>query len=91
MLSNSFYDDLDTIDNTIVHIYLSQRKGKHLTSVEGLPKEIDQHVLLKDLKRLYSCGGFCEDDKIILFGDVREKLSIWLITNIDVKTKVHGY
>ncbi|KAI9220588.1 translation initiation factor SU [Blastocladiella britannica] len=96
----------DTGDNdttkaaNYIHIRVQQRNGrKTLTTVQGLPEEIDQKKLLKAFKKDFACNGTLVQDEdlgevIQLQGDQRVKVAQFLvqegITRKD-QVKVHGF
>jgi translation initiation factor 1 len=53
-------DDLkddDTLRN-IIHLRIQQRNGrKTLTTIQGIPKEMDLKKLLKAFKKVFACNG----------------------------------
>jgi translation initiation factor 1 len=79
---------------------IQQRNGrKTLTTIQGLPQELDQKKLLKAFKKVFACNGTIVDDEemgqvIQLQGDHRQKVYNFLIeeriaSKDDVK--VHGF
>lgn len=79
---------------------IQQRNGrKSVTTVQGLPAELDQKKLLKAFKKEFACNGsIVVDDEmgevIQLQGDHRAKVQQFLITEkIGNKNtvKVHGF
>ncbi|KAJ4850630.1 hypothetical protein Tsubulata_020095 [Turnera subulata] len=83
-----------------VHIRKQQRNGKKsITTVEGLPKEVNFARILKDLKRSLNCNGTIVQDTELgqilqLQGDQRVKVQQFLVTaDIAQKEniKVHGF
>ncbi|KAI8868577.1 translation factor sui1-like protein, partial [Ramicandelaber brevisporus] len=81
-------------------IRIQQRKGrKMLTTVQGLPPEIDPKLVLKALKKIFACNGTVVQDEELgevlqLTGDQRTKVQQFLleeqISNKD-QIKVHGF
>lgn len=103
----STYDPFqDTGDTDIValeqsiHIRVQQRNGrKTLTTVQGLPQQLDQRKILKAFKKDFACNGNIVQDEemgevIQLQGDHRHKVQQFLveqqIATAD-KIKVHGF
>ncbi|EPQ28538.1 uncharacterized protein PFL1_03842 [Pseudozyma flocculosa PF-1] len=82
-----------------VHIRVQQRNGrKTLTTLQGLPKEWDQKMLLKAFKKDFACNGTIVEDEelgqvIQLQGDQRQKIAEFLVTEGMPKNevKVHGF
>ncbi|KAJ3342044.1 Eukaryotic translation initiation factor eIF-1 [Gonapodya sp. JEL0774] len=84
----------------LADIRIQQRNGrKTLTTVAGLPAELDQKKLLKAFKKDFACNGSIIDDEehgevIQLQGDQRVKVSTFLLTE-GIATKdqvqVHGF
>eukprot|EP01102_Stenamoeba_stenopodia_P009097 TRINITY_DN2668_c0_g1_i1.p1 TRINITY_DN2668_c0_g1~~TRINITY_DN2668_c0_g1_i1.p1 ORF type:complete len:109 (-),score=15.97 TRINITY_DN2668_c0_g1_i1:166-492(-) len=71
--------------STWVHLRIQQRNGKKtLTTVQGLPEEVDLRKLLKAFKKDFCCNGVIVDDPELgqvlqLQGDHRAKISAFLI------------
>ncbi len=83
-----------------VHIRVQKRNGKKtLTTIQGLPDELDFKKIVKAFKKEFCCNGTIVDDeelgKIIqLTGDQRESVSKFLIEEgISTKSaiKIHGF
>ncbi|KAI8990336.1 hypothetical protein BDB01DRAFT_842042 [Pilobolus umbonatus] len=83
-----------------LHLRIQQRNGrKTLTTLQGLPKEIDSKRLLKAVKKAFACNGTVVEDPehgeiIQMQGDQRVKMAEFLISEgIAKKTdiKVHGF
>jgi translation initiation factor 1 len=83
-----------------VHIRVQKRTGrKTLTTIQGLPDDLDFKKILKALKKEFCCNGTIVDDqelgKIIqLSGDQRESVSKFLIEEgLSTKSaiKIHGF
>lgn len=83
-----------------IHIRIQQRNGrKTLTTVQGLPNDIDPKKLLKAFKKEFACNGTIVDDEdlgqvIQLQGDQRMKVKQFLVGESIVggdKIKVHGF
>jgi translation initiation factor 1 len=96
------------IDNTVikksvvgpqkVHIRLQKRNArKCITTVEGLPSNLNHKKLVKELKKKFSCNGvvISEEEGILqLQGDQRHNLSVYLVDeSICAKRNIviHGY
>ena len=84
----------------LIHIRVQQRNGrKTITSVQGLPNDLDQKRILKAFKKEFACNGHVVDDEdlgtvIQLQGDHRTKIFEFLVSNeIGQKDriKVHGF
>lgn len=83
-----------------IHIRIQQRNGrKTITTVQGLPEELDQKRILKAFKKEFACNGNLVDDEdngsvIQLSGDQRLKVQQFL-TSEEIATKdkikVHGF
>ena len=57
-----------------------KRKGKPVTVIDGYTGSAsDFKALTKDLKQLLSVGGTFKDDSIIIQGDYRDKIMVFLI------------
>ncbi|KAJ3302484.1 Eukaryotic translation initiation factor eIF-1 [Kappamyces sp. JEL0829] len=84
----------------MLDIRIQQRNGrKTITTVQGLPAELDQQRILKAFKKEFACNGNLVDDDdngtvIQLSGDQREKIKAFL-TSEEIATKdkikVHGF
>lgn len=83
-----------------IHIRIQQRNGrKSLTTVQGMPVELDQKRILKAFKKDFACNGNIIEDSesgqvIQLSGDQRLKVKEFLITEeicSKEKIKVHGF
>jgi translation initiation factor 1 len=83
-----------------IHLRVQQRNGKKcITTISGLPTDLDQKRVCKHMRKTFCCNGNCEDDeehgKIIqLQGDQRANVKEWLLANEIVKDEsyivVHG-
>jgi translation initiation factor 1 len=83
-----------------IHLRIQQRNGrKTLTTLQGLPSDIDQKKLLKAFKKVFACNGTIVEDEelgevIQLQGDHRQKVQQFLVEEkIAAKDqiKVHGF
>ena len=92
--------DID-INKFFADVRLHQRNGrKTLTTIEGLPKEVDPKKVLKAFKKDFACNGNIvqnEDDGreiIQLQGDHRAKIASFLVESELAKKEdiqVHGF
>ncbi|KAI9225328.1 MAG: translation initiation factor SUI1 [Piptocephalis tieghemiana] len=83
-----------------IHIRIQQRNGrKTLTTIQGLPEDLDQKRILKAFKKEFACNGSIVEDEehgevIQLQGDQRTKVVSFLVEE-DITTKgmikVHGF
>ncbi len=65
--------------NLRLQLSTKHRKGKTATVISGfIGHETDLKSLEKDLKSKFATGGSCKDGEIIIQGDFREKISIYL-------------
>jgi len=65
-----------------VRLDIKHRAGKAVTLIEGfVGKEEDLHDLGKKLKTFCGTGGSARDREIIIQGDQREKVMLWLGKN----------
>ncbi|KAK4515507.1 uncharacterized protein ATC70_010457 [Mucor velutinosus] len=83
-----------------LHLRIQQRNGrKTLTTLQGLPKEIDSKRLLKAVKKAFACNGTVVEDEehgeiIQMQGDQRVKMAEFLVNEGIAKKaeiKVHGF
>ena len=88
------------LTNLLIDLRIQQRNGrKTLTTVQGLPKDIDQKKLLKAFKKDFACNGTIVQDEelgevIQMQGDQRQKAQQFLADNqicTKDKIKVHGF
>ncbi|KAI9354886.1 translation initiation factor SUI1 [Zopfochytrium polystomum] len=103
---NSYDAFADTGDNNdlevqgYIHVRIQQRNGrKTLTTVQGIPAELDQKKVLKAFKKQFACNGnIVQDDElgevIQLQGDQRVKV-LQFLTEQEIATKdkikIHGF
>ncbi|KAJ3027932.1 Eukaryotic translation initiation factor eIF-1 [Rhizophlyctis rosea] len=93
-------EDSDAKATGYIHIRIQQRNGrKTLTTVQGLPADLDQKRILKAFKKEFACNGTIVQDEdlgevIQLQGDHRLKIQQFLsgegIVSKD-KIKIHGF
>ena len=83
-----------------VDIRVQQRRGKKtITTVQGLPSQLDQKKILKAFKKIFACNGNIVDDEemgevIQLQGDHRDKIMGFLVDEQISKPeniKIHGF
>lgn len=82
-------------------IRIQQRNGrKTLTTVQGLPREIEKKILLKSFKKRFACNGTIVQDEdlgeiIQLQGDQRSRVVEYLAEESGCvsrsKIKMHGF
>lgn len=87
----------------IIHIRVYQRKSrKYVTTIEGLPSELNLKRVVKFMKKNFSCSGVIKtqtkndiEKKIVqLSGDQRDNIENFIIgQKIAVKEqiKIHGF
>jgi translation initiation factor 1 len=102
------FDDADANTNleqpndesSIIHLRIQQRMGrKTLTTVQGIPEDIDKKLILKAFKKEFACNGTVIHDPelgqvIQLQGDHRTKIAEFLLkSSIATKEriKIHGF
>lgn len=92
------------VNNSEIHIRIYQRKAKcFVTTIEGLPSDLDKKNILSTLKKSFNCNGYIKQkdendensEKIIsLTGDHRESVKKFLISKKIVEQKnikIHGF
>jgi len=93
-------DDFGSKTQNYIHIRIQQRNGrKTLTTVQGLPSELDFPKILKAFKKNFCCNGTLVEDEelgliIQLQGDQRKLVSQFLIEEGICKknvVKIHGF
>ncbi|RKO88972.1 translation initiation factor SUI1 [Blyttiomyces helicus] len=93
-------EDTDLKVAGYIHIRIQQRNGrKTLTTVQGLPADLDQKRVLKAFKKEFACNGTLVQDEdlgevIQLQGDHRLKIHTFLSSQGIVpkdKIKIHGF
>ncbi|KAI3633995.1 hypothetical protein MIR68_004686 [Amoeboaphelidium protococcarum] len=93
-------EDATASSTSIIHLRIQQRNGrKTLTTITGLPSDLDQKKLLKAFKKVFACNGTIIEDEelgevIQLQGDHRAKVQQFLVEEkIATKDqiKVHGF
>eukprot|EP01100_Stratorugosa_tubuloviscum_P002589 TRINITY_DN1616_c0_g2_i1.p1 TRINITY_DN1616_c0_g2~~TRINITY_DN1616_c0_g2_i1.p1 ORF type:complete len:110 (-),score=37.83 TRINITY_DN1616_c0_g2_i1:219-548(-) len=100
------YDPIADLDNdggrssNFVHLRIQQRNGKKtLTTIQGLPSDLDLRKILKVLKKRFCCNGTIVEDAdsgsvIQLSGDQRKNAADFLIEEeicYRQQVKVHGF
>jgi len=72
----------------IVRLETKHRAGKIVTLVDGLSGTADQfEEISKKLKNHCGTGGSAKDGEILVQGDHKEKVFLWLIKNGFTQTK----
>lgn len=76
-------EEQETLENSEQKLYVSldkrNRKGKAVTLIEGFIGEADDlKGLAKKLKSLCGVGGTAKNEEIIIQGDFRDKIVIFL-------------
>lgn len=83
-----------------VHIRVQQRNGrKAVTTIQGLPNDLDLKKILKALKKEFCCNGCIVEHKdlgkiIQLTGDQRQTASNFLVKEeiiTESNLKIHGF
>lgn len=75
----------------VVRLEKKGRRGKEATIIEKLelkPAELEQWC--KEAKSAMGCGGTVEDGAIVLQGDLRKRLEVWLTRRGVRKVTVSG-
>lgn len=84
---------------TRIHIRIKQRKGnKHITTIEGLPDDLDLPRILSAMKKRFNCNGNVVKhemgDVLQLTGDQRDNAEDFLVSE-EIANKdniyIHGY
>ena len=97
LLPNDIPLDDDPIDNKyMVDIRVAQRTiYTYITTVEGLPNDLNITRIMKYMTKVFSCGGTIVDSKIIkLQGDQRDNVRQFLTNENIVNSEniiVHGF
>jgi len=93
-------DSESVVSPNDVHIRIQQRTGrKTLTTISGLPKDLDFNRLIKTFKKLFSCNGALINSEelgtvVQLQGDQRKNALEFLVKEKIVKKsqiKIHGF
>lgn len=83
-----------------IDIRIQQRNGrKTLTTVQGLPSDLDLKKILKVFKKEFACNGTIVADEemgniLQLQGDQRTKVQQFLVSTVEINKstiKVHGF
>lgn len=99
-LNAAFKKQTTVLQKNYIHIRMRQRTGRtFITTIEGLPLEIDLKKMQSALQKEFKCGGFIdvddEEKKILsLNGDQRHKVADFLVREeiADKESiKIHGY
>eukprot|EP00834_Sanchytrium_tribonematis_P002504 NODE_78_length_23230_cov_1.644979.p12 type:complete len:117 gc:universal NODE_78_length_23230_cov_1.644979:13501-13851(+) len=97
-MSDLFNDGL--FEKHVIHVRVQQRNGrKTLTTVQGLPEDLDQKKMVKYFKKEFACNGTIVKDEdgmeiIQLSGDQRDKIKEFLMAQEICQSdeiKVHGF
>ena len=91
-------DFFEEKDNYMIHVRIHQRNGrKYITTIEGIPRDLDLKKILKYLRKIYSTNGciIYDDHEAVLQlqGDKRvDVLAAFTEWNIAPKENitVHG-
>jgi translation initiation factor 1 len=71
-----------------IRLETKHRAGKAVTLIEGfIGSQQDKDVLVKQLKNYCGTGGSSKDGEMLIQGDQREKVMLWLQKNGYIKTK----
>jgi translation initiation factor 1 len=90
----------DVNEKNYVHIRIQQRNGrKSVTTIQGLPSNMDYDRILKSMKKNFCCNGHIVKDDILnsviqLQGDQRKNIVEFMIEEKLVTKdllKIHGF
>ena len=93
-------DEFGSKTSNYIHIRIQQRNGrKTLTTVQGLPQELDFKRIIRAFKKSFACNGTLVEDEelgrvIQLQGDQRQKIAAFLIDEgicSKNSVKIHGF
>jgi translation initiation factor 1 len=66
-------------DRIRIRLERKHRGGKTVTLIEGLPSEPEKLTeWLKQLKCILGCGGTIENGAVVLQGDMRDRVRVWM-------------
>ncbi|MGQ9478768.1 MAG: stress response translation initiation inhibitor YciH [Thermoproteota archaeon] len=83
------FEELSKEEQIITIRLETTRWGKQVTIIEGInPKEVDLESLARSLKTYCACGGTVKDNVIMLQGDHRQKVSVYLSKNGFAKSRI---
>eukprot|EP00178_Gracilaria_changii_P008797 TRINITY_DN26334_c0_g1_i1.p1 TRINITY_DN26334_c0_g1~~TRINITY_DN26334_c0_g1_i1.p1 ORF type:complete len:123 (+),score=15.07 TRINITY_DN26334_c0_g1_i1:41-370(+) len=86
-------------DSNYVHIRIQQRNArKSITTVQGLPEDLDLKKIVKYFRKEFSCNGTIVDSElgkvIQLQGDHRQNIQMFLVREEICEKesiKIHGF
>jgi translation initiation factor 1 len=102
-INNDFLPDNLVFQNQndyVIHIRLQQRNAKKtITTIQGIPDDIDQSKILRKFKRIFGCNGHTVNhtkfgDIIQLQGDQRNNVLEFIVSNSIAPREniiVHGF
>lgn len=95
-----FLHRITSVRTRLTDIRIQQRTGrKAVTTISGLPKDLDFNRLIKTFKKLFSCNGALIHSEelgtvVQLQGDQRKNASDFLVKEKIIKksqVKIHGF